>query len=102
MIIDKDGYQLTRKYLKAYRKAMALVPVQGLIEVLFSIFAVVFLCFLLEITSLSILSFMAGRIIGIKHDFLRNNNNPSLKMKPKPILKVILYSCNLKMRNEIQ
>ena len=33
MIIDKEGYQLTRKYLKAYRKAMALVPVHGLIEV---------------------------------------------------------------------
>ena len=75
MIIDKDGYQLTRKYLKAYRKAMALVPVQGLIEVLvfFSIFAVVFLWCTLKITSLSIIIFMAGRIIGIKHDFLRNN-----------------------------
>ena len=33
MIIDKDGYQMTRRFLKAYRRALAHVPIQGLIEV---------------------------------------------------------------------
>lgn len=32
-IIDKTGFQVTRRFLKDYRKAMARVPIPGLIEV---------------------------------------------------------------------
>ncbi|XP_053399414.1 uncharacterized protein LOC128557019 [Mercenaria mercenaria] len=32
-IIDKDGYQITRRFLKDYRRAMAKVPIPGLIEI---------------------------------------------------------------------
>ena len=31
--MDKDAHQITRKYLRDYRKAMAAVPIPGLIDV---------------------------------------------------------------------